>query len=215
MVKRRYKQRKPKRAKPKPPKVDPFRRQKEQAERERRARENLRKAIDKRIREGDILPDIPGNIPIPGISAILKALKVPGPIAALVGAYQAAELTEDYWGPRLFDYYGQGYPDPLRPESIYVEGSPDRYIGAPDMPQKAKRKVSKANKATKRAYAFLRKKSKGKMTQKKCCDILKKAALMASRANPNTPSRIGKGRSPMKTECRKIRKSIWNTTRRN
>ena len=214
MVKRRSKQRKPKESV-----IEELRkRRRKPFEREdiysKEAAKNLRKAIDKRIRKGDILPDIPGNVPIPGISAVLKALKVPSPIAYLVGLYQAAEVSEDYWGPRLFDYYGQGYPDPLRPEQIYVEGSPERYIGAPQISQRQKRKISKANKATKKAYAYLRKKSKGKMTQKKCCDILKKAAKMASKANPNTPTRIGKGRSPMKTECRKIRKSLWGTNKR-
>lgn len=214
MVKRRYKQRKPKDKRKRVPKIPLFKRYEEQEERRKQAAKKARKAVEDRIRRGDILPDIPGDVPIPGISVILKALKVPGPIAALVGAYQAAEMTEEYWGPRLFDYYGQGYPDPLRPEQIYVEGSPERYIGAPQISQRQKRKISKANKATKKAYAYLRKKSKGKMTQKKCCDILKKAAKMASKANPNTPTRIGKGRSPMKTECRKIRKSLWGTNKR-
>ena len=137
-------------------------------------------------------------------------MRVPNPIAYAVGAYQLAEMSERFWGPRLFDYYGEGYPDPLTLEAIEGGGIPRSSM----KPTKAKRKVSKANKATKQAYNWLQKKVKGKMTQKKCCDLLKKAAKMASKANPNTPSRIGKGRKGMKGECRKIRKRVWNTTRR-
>lgn len=188
-------------------KLDPFARQKRDAERERIARENLRKAIDKRIREGDILPDLPGPdfplyTPLGGVASRLNPY-----VGLALGTYAALENTERWWGPRLFDYYGQGYPDPLRPEAIEVRGTPR-------MPTKAKRKVTKANKATKMAWDMLRKRMKGKMTKEKCQKLLKKCSMMASKANPNTKSRIGKGKSQTCKDCRKIRKSIWNTNKR-
>jgi len=62
----------------------------------------------------------------------------------------------------------------------------------------------------KKAYAWLIKGHKGKMTQKKCRELLKKASRMASKANPGTKSRIGKtSRSKMLKECRRIRKQVW------
>ena len=172
----------------------------------------------------------------PGPAALLTKPRV---LAALA-VYHALEQTEGWWAPPIeatggytakqMEEYQDWYErnvrsryagseiDPSSPWNIpegygYQARGP---MGPPEpVPQRVKRKVSKANKATKRAYRFLANSVKGKMTQKRCCDILKKAAKMAGRANPNTPSRIGKGRTPMKTECRKIRKSIWNTTRRN
>jgi len=90
---------------------------------------------------------------------------------------------------------------------------------APMMPEQAPpeskpRKVSKANKATSKAWKLLTARVKGKLTQEKCRKLLKKCATMASKANPNTKSRIGKGTSQMCKDCRKIRKQIWGTTKR-
>ena len=174
-----------------------------------------------------------------------RLLTSPGPLAviarnprvlAALATYAALEKTEGWWGPpveatgaataKQWEDYQDWYERNVRSRYAGSEIDPESALGyypprsgpmgPPEpVPQRVKRKVSKANKATKRAYRFLANSVKGKMTQKRCCDILKKAAKMASRANPNTPSRIGKGRTPMKTECRKIRKSIWNTTRRN
>jgi len=183
----------------------------QQAEMEAIARENLKAAIDKRIREGDILPDLPGDVPIPGISIILKALGVPTGLATFVGAYQAAEMTEKYWAPRLWDYYGEGYP-PLAPPGRVPMPRMEPFRA----PTKPKRKTSKANIAMKKAYAWLIKGHKGKMNQKKCRELLKKASRMASKANPGTKSRIGKtSRSKMLKECKRIRKQVWGTLKRN
>jgi len=195
-------------------KPDLFARQKRDAERERVARENLKKAIQHRAREGDILPDLPLDIPIPGISMIMKALGVPSPIAYMVGAYQAAEMSEKYWGPRLFDYYGAGYPQAPIP-GLGLPGLPDMPGVMPKALIPPTRKTSKANKAMKKAYAWLIKGHKGKMTQKKCRELLKKASRMASKANPGTKSRIGKtSRSKMLKECKRIRKQVWGTLKR-
>lgn len=168
----------------------------------------------------------------PGPAALLTKPRV---LAALA-VYHALEQTEGWWAPPIeatggytakqMEEYQDWYERNVRSRYAGSEIDPESALGyypprsgpmgPPEpVPQRVKRKVSKANKATKRAYRFLANSVKGKMTKKRCCDILKKAAKMASRANPNTPSRIGKGRSPMKTECRKIRKSLWNTTRRN
>jgi len=106
---------------------------------------------------------------------------------------------------------------PLTYEQIDPESPwriPEGHEETPRAPTKPKRKVSKANKATKRAYAYLAKLEKGKMTRKKCRALLKKAAKMASKANPNTKSRIGKRITKMLKECGKIRRDIWGTNKR-
>ena len=66
---------------------------------------------------------------------------------------------------------------------------------------KVKRKLSKANKAMKQAM---------KATK----NNFKQATKIASKANPNTKSKIGKGTSTVKKLARKIRKSVWGTLRR-
>ena len=66
---------------------------------------------------------------------------------------------------------------------------------------KVKRKVSKANKAMKQAM---------KATK----NNFKQATKIASKANPNTKSKIGKGTTTVKKLARKIRKSVWGTLRR-
>ena len=76
----------------------------------------------------------------------------------------------------------------------------DPTFGEAPLP-KLKRKVSKANKAKKQAM---------KATK----NNFKQATKIASKANPNTKSKIGKGTSKVKTLARKIRKSVWGTLRR-
>ena len=76
----------------------------------------------------------------------------------------------------------------------------DPTFGEAPLP-KLKRKVSKANKAMKQAM---------KATK----NNFKQATKIASKANPNTKSKIGKGTSKVKTLARKIRKSVWGTLRR-
>jgi hypothetical protein len=192
-----------------------------------------RKKRAARSQKGDRLPDIPGPDPLLNLTAAALGLHPIG--RGLLAGYMLAENTERWWGPpveatgtaaaKQWEDYQDWYERNVRSRYAGSEIDPDSPLGyyperrgpmgppAPE-PQKAKRKVSKANKATKQAYNWLKKSVKGKMSQKKCCDLLKKAAKMASKANPNTPSRIGKGRTPMKGECRKIRKRVWNTTRR-
>jgi hypothetical protein len=66
---------------------------------------------------------------------------------------------------------------------------------------KAKRKLSKANKAMKQAM---------KATK----NNFKQATKIASKANPATKSKIGKGTSKAKKLARKIRKSVWGSIKR-
>ena len=182
-----------------------------------------------RAQRSDLLPDIPS--PDPLINAVLFGAGIAPPVRYALAGYMMAENTEKYWGPHVYgaaDDYMDWYERNVR--SLYAgsEIDPESALGyyPPRMapmgpmgppepePQRVKRKVSKANKATSRAYKFLQKGVKGKMTQKKCCVLLKQAQAMASKANPNTKSRIGKGRSKNKTECRKMRKSLWGTNKR-
>lgn len=64
-----------------------------------------------------------------------------------------------------------------------------------------KRKLSKANKAMKQAM---------KATK----NNFKQATKIASKANPATKSKIGKGTTKVKKLARKIRKSVWGVTKR-
>ena len=66
---------------------------------------------------------------------------------------------------------------------------------------KVKRKLSKANKAMKQAM---------KATK----NNFKQATKIASKANPGTKSKIGKGVTKVKKLARKIRKSVWGVTKR-
>jgi len=202
----------------------------------KKAISKAKKAITGR-KKGDRLPSLgeiseafsPRLLVSPSISAVLRRNPA---VAAGLAAYAAAERTEHIWGPRVegsgeftarqWEEYQDWYERNVRSAYAGTEIDPDDPLGfmprqqmmMPEEPKKAKRKVSKANKATSRAYKFLQKGVKGKVTQKKCCALLKKAQSMASKANPNTKSRIGKGRTKNKTECRKIRKSLWGTTKR-
>jgi len=67
--------------------------------------------------------------------------------------------------------------------------------------KRTKRVISKANKAMKAAM---------KVTKNK----FKQATKIASKANPNTKSKIGKGKSFVQRAARKIRKKIWGKLRR-
>jgi hypothetical protein len=206
----------------------------------KKALKKVKKAITGR-KTGDRLPDLPfPDVPTYGPAGGLVGLAmrpfvnplVAAAIGSGLGTYALMENTEKYWGPpveahaqwtaRQWEEYQNWYEQNVR--SLYAGSeidpesplgfTPRRGMMAPEVPVKQKRKVSTANKATSRAYKFLQKGVKGKMTQKKCCVLLKKAQAMASKANPNTKSRIGKGRSKNKTECRKMRKSLWGTSKR-
>jgi len=88
-------------------------------------------------------------------------------------------------------------------ESKFLGGAEVGPLAAVPMPsvRKVKRKLSKANKAMKQAM---------KATK----NNFKQATKIASKANPNTKSKIGKGATKVKKLARKIRKSIWGTLRR-
>ena len=76
-------------------------------------------------------------------------------------------------------------------------------------PGRAKRKVSKANKAVKHAMNLLKtgtKRSTGADKGKLPKGAFKLATVAAGLANPGTQSKIGKGKSKVKTLARKLRK---------
>jgi len=196
------------------------------------------KSVVAAARRGDILPSVPSKYGVPPIG--LLALAKINPRAALVlGTYMALEKTESRWGPPLYDpviaagdytarqweEYQDWYEQNIRPTYAGTEIDPGSPVyvppgwGAPRKPARAltkpKRKISKANKAMKMAYNFYRKKHKGKMTQKKCRMLMRKASKMAGKANPHTKSRIGKGGDWIKRHCRKVRKGVWNTSKRS
>jgi hypothetical protein len=85
------------------------------------------------------------------------------------------------------------------PSPVSGQGG-DPTFGEAPIP-KVKRKLSKANKAMKQAM---------KATK----NNFKQATKIASKANPATKSKIGKGTSTVKRLARKIRKSIWGVTKR-
>lgn len=88
----------------------------------------------------------------------------------------------------------QSMPDPASGQG----GDPT--FGEAPIP-KVKRKLSKANKAMKQAM---------KATK----NNFKQATKIASKANPATKSKIGKGATKAKKLARKIRKSVWGVTKR-
>ena len=69
---------------------------------------------------------------------------------------------------------------------------------------------SKFNKAVSKVYKVL-KKNAPKMKRQ---TLFSKATKIASKANPATKSRIGKGKSFAQKTARKVRKSVWGTIRR-
>jgi len=73
-----------------------------------------------------------------------------------------------------------------------------------------KRIASKANKAMKKAAAALKKAYPKQDNRKR----FQRATKIASKANPYTKSRIGKGKSFAHKTARKIRKGIWGISKR-
>lgn len=146
------------------------------------------------------------------------------PMITSVYHYGRHEEVRNWWERRGEDW--REWRDPAVPTEIDPESPwmlPEGYayetpmmpgVAPPRAPTKIKRKISKANRAMKMSYDFYRRKFKGKMTQKKCREIMRKASKMAGKANPHTRSRIGKGGDWIKRHCRKVRKGIWNTTKR-
>lgn len=111
----------------------------------------------------------------------------------------------------VYEAYDRGYLSRDRAERMLrdirdVAGEPasgqggDPTFGAAVAP-KVRRKVTKANKAM-------------KMAMKATKNNFKKATKIASRANPVTKSKIGKGKSFAQKTARRIRKAIWGSLRR-
>ena len=86
------------------------------------------------------------------------------------------------------------------PSAAPSQGGDPTFGGAPIIP-KVTRKLSKANRAMRQAM---------KATK----NNFKQATKIASKANPATKSKIGKGATTIKKLARKIRKSVWGVTKR-
>jgi len=76
--------------------------------------------------------------------------------------------------------------------------------------RRVKKAKSKYQKAVSKAYKAVKKHSK-RLTPKAA---FTKAAKIASKANPVTRSKIGKGKSFAQKTARKIRQSVWNVRKR-
>ena len=199
-------------------------------------RKSKKKKSKSKRKRGDRLPDLPGpDIPLYGPAGGLAGLAIAAatnPIVAAaigtgLGTYALMENTERFWGPpverhaqRTRDRFRKDTStaiDPASPWNIpegwgYQAQGP---IGPPaPEPVKRTRTVTKANKATKMAWEMLTKGRKGKLTKSACQKLLKKCSMMASKANPNTKSRIGKAKNGTTKACKKIRKKIWGTNKR-
>jgi hypothetical protein len=180
------------------------------------------------------LSEIPAFFPAPGIGAL--ALTNPVVAGALLG-YTVAEKTQGIWGPPVeahaqatradVDRFMQQFKQFKETGPASVGGGrtgfvPQTPTGIPipapfamaEAPVKRTRKVTKANKATKKAWKILTRGRKGKLTKSACQKLLKKCSMMASKANPNTKSRIGTAKNGTTKACKKIRKEIWGTTKR-
>jgi len=198
----------------------------------KRVAQAIKKRLPKKGKVKHDLPslaEIPAFFPYPGIGRL--ALTNPG-LATAVGTYILMEATQPYWGPPVeahaertreqyeafmdeyFSSRGQVGPPTTLPRGMPQFAPMRPEMAAPRAPTKTKRKISKANRAMKMSYDFYRKKHKGKMTQKKCRELMRKASKMAGKANPHTKSRIGKGSDWIKRHCRKVRKGVWNTSKR-
>jgi len=152
-------------------------------------------------------------------------------VLAALAVYHTMEYTQPYWGPRVAEhgrqtrrgleelFTGDWESIPMDapwsiPEGARPRQRPRRSKGRRKPEKEVKRKVTKANKAFKKAYQFVTKGFKGKMTQKKCRYFMRKASKMAGKANPHTKSRIGKSKNAITRHCRKIRKGVWGVTKR-
>lgn len=196
----------------------------------------IKKKLPKKVPKIPKLPKVPKIPRLPPIPPALRpyiklGTRPPNPyLAGISIGYAIAEQTKPYWGPTVGaigqrmgeetrDFYDWVMPQgdtEIDPQSEWFipEGYGAPMMPAPAVAPKRKRKVSKANKAMKMAYNFYRKKHKGKMTQKKCRELMRKASKMAGKANPHTKSRIGKGGDWIRRHCRKVRKGVWNTSKR-
>ena len=191
----------------------------------------IKKAISslRRGKKGDRLPDIPGPDPLLNVAAAAFGLTPVG--RGVLAGYMLAENTEKYWGPpvekqaqwtaRQWEEYQNWYERNIRAQYAGSEIDPDSPLGytprrgmVATVAPKGTRKVTKANKATKMAWQLLTKGRKAKLTKSACQKLLKKCSMIASKANPNTKSRIGKAKNGTTKACKKIRKEIWGTTKR-
>jgi len=122
-------------------------------------------------------------------------------------AYKRGYLSERDWRTAAEDLK-EGLE-----EQKFLGGAEVGPLAGIDMPtvKRAKRKITKANKAFKEAYKAVKPRVS---TKKGRQSALAKASKIASRANPATKSKIGKGKSKAQKLARKIRKSIWGITKR-
>lgn len=97
------------------------------------------------------------------------------------------------------------YFNPITP--VFTQGQT-----VPGIMQNVRKKSkSKFNKAVSKAVVALSK-GRGRILNPK--KRFAQAAKIASKANPVTKSKIGKGKSKAQKIARKIRKSVWNVTKR-
>ena len=102
-----------------------------------------------------------------------------------------------------YGYQAKGPIGPPAPEPVAVA-----------KPKPKKRKVSTSNKAMSGIYKFLLSQQKGRNTQAKNRKLLAQCAKIVGKANPNTKSRIGKGKSKNQKLMRKCRMDYWGTKKR-
>jgi len=96
------------------------------------------------------------------------------------------------------------------PDEWPVGIKPFRGEGSPGAKRRRKRLKSKFNQAVGAVIKELKKKAP-KMARR---TMFSKATKIASKANPFTKSRIGKGATVSKKLARKVRKKYWNTKKR-
>ena len=136
----------------------------------------IAKAIKKRLpKKGKVehdlpaLSEIPAFFPYPGIGAL--ALRNPG-LATAIGTYMLMEATQPYWGPPVeahgqrtreqYDAFMDEYFGSRGPvgDVVSIRRDRQRSPASEKATTVTKRKISKANKAMKKAYAYLRKQHK-------------------------------------------------------
>ena len=189
----------------------------------------------KKGKTGDRLPDLPlPDIPFYGPLGGLLGLAIRNPyIPTALGAYALAENTERWWGPpveqsaqwtaKQWEEYQDWYERNIRAQYAGTQvpfqdvRKPMQVMatGEAKVEKPKKRKVSTSNKAMSGLYKFLLKEQKGRNTQAKNRKLLAQCAKIVGKANPNTKSRIGKGKSKNQKLARKCRMDYLGTKKRN
>jgi len=116
-------------------------------------------------------------------------------------------ITKNPWGvAALLAYEGYIHRDEIADLANALGGEVEEVLA--EIPKTKKRALSKANRAVKYAMSVLKagpKASTGADKGKLAKGSFKLATMAAGLANPNTPSRITKGASKLKSLARKIR----------